>query len=303
LKTNLRQLLLKILEKKSTRESLYSAFLGYDTLAEFGNYVTSQFGPTSGLEITGLNEDLEYDKLADTVFDLTSTAQDLPVSLFCYLMKHLSKVNKLNKIAGQQVLETDDDKMNRFAQKLTAYKLLSQLAGTSVVQEAQAKNPESLLSFVKPLFNEYSKNDEEMAESECEILYISLLLIKMIFTEKKITVRTDLFKDFGAFLKDRRGDSSIPMQLKSLMDEIIACIDSNEKCHVKSKGMCYQDLSTDPETTTSSKFDEALKDLTDPLLPVQAHGLITLTKLIENKDPYAVARKTIIFCVFQVSSV
>jgi len=283
------------------REEFFAAFLGYKISTRFGNYVMSQFGPTGGLEITGISEDLEYDKLADTVFDLISTVEDLAVSLFCYLLKHLSNVNKLNKIA--QVLETEDDKMKRFTKKLTAYKLLSQLASTNVVQDAQAKNPELLLSFIKPLFNEYSKNDEAMKESEYEILYISLLLIKSIFTEKK-KVKTDLFKDFSAFLKDRRDDANIPTQLKLLMNEVIGCImhDSNEKSF-RFKETYYQDLSIDPKTTTSSKFDEALKDLMDPLLPVRAHGLITLTKLIENKDPYAVAHKTIIFGLFQVSSV
>jgi hypothetical protein len=303
LKTNLRQLLLKILEKESTRERFYSAFLGYDTSTGFGNYVMSQFGPTGGLEITGLNEDLNYDELADTVFDLTSTAKDLPVSLFCYLLKHLS--NKLMKITRQQVevLETEDDKMKRFTKKLTAYKLLSQLVNISIVRDAQMKNPELLLSFAKSLFNKYSKNDEAIPESECEILYISLLLIKIIFTEKKTTVKTDLFKNFGAFLKDHRDDSNIPMQLKSLIDEVIACITHNSdgKSHVRPEEAYYQDLSIDPTTTTSHKFVEALKDLTNPLLPVRGHGLLMLTKLIENKDPYAIARKTIIFSLFQVT--
>jgi len=35
---------------------------------------------------------------------------------------------------------------------------------------------------------------------------------------------------------------------------------------------------------TKSKYEEALYDISDPLLPVQGHGLIELTKLIDEKD-------------------
>ena len=44
----------------------------------------------------------------------------------------------------------------------------------------------------------------------------------------------------------------------------------------------------------------ALKDLADPLLPVRAHGLVVLTKLIENMDPCAIARKMVLLQLFNV---
>lgn len=36
---------------------------------------------------------------------------------------------------------------------------------------------------------------------------------------------------------------------------------------------------------TKTKYEEALYDISDPLLPVQGHGLIELSKLIDDKDP------------------
>ncbi|EZA53553.1 Transmembrane and coiled-coil domain-containing protein [Ooceraea biroi] len=301
LKRNLQRLLLKILEEESMREKLYSAFLGHDASTGLGDYVTSQFGPTGGVEITGPNRSLEYEELSGTVFDLVSTTKGLSPSLFCYMLKYLSNANKLSyEVEQRQVLETEDDKMRRVAMQLTAYKLVSQLASTSTVQDAQIKNPEPLLSFIKSLFDEYTKNHQGTQESECEILYISLMLIKIILTERKATVRIDLFKDFSAFLEDRRRNSNMPIQLKSLIDEVVACIithDPSEKHRVRSEKIYYQDMSIDP--TASSKFDEAIKDLADPLLPVRAHGIITLAKLIENKDPCTVARKAIVLRLFQ----
>lgn len=305
LKTNLRRLLLKILEEESTREKIYSAFLGHDTSAGFGDYVTSQFGPTGGLEITGPSKSLEYEELADTALDLTSTVKDLPSSLFRYMLKYLSNMDKLSyEVERRQVLETEDDKVKRIAMQLTAYKLVSQLASTSAVQDAQVQNPEPLLSFIKSLFDEYARSHEDTEAGECEILYISLMLIKMILVERKAALRIDLFKDFGVFLENRREKANMPTQLKSLIDEVISCIityDSKGKSRASSENMCYQDLSVNPKA--SNEFDEAIKDLADPLLPVRAHGLVTLTRLIESRDPCAVARKAVIFRLFQVTDV
>jgi len=295
---NLRHLLLKIFEEEARREKLYSTFLGYDTSAGFGNYVTSEFGPTGGIEITGLNENLDYEKLADTIFDLVSSAKDLSISLFCYMLKFLSNVNKWSEIEQPETLETEDDKIKRITMQLAAHKLLSQLASTSIVQDAQVKNPEPLLSFVKSLFDEYTKNHlDKTEESECEILYISLMLIKMILLEKSAEIKIDLFKDFEVFLEDHLKSSNMPTQLKSLINEVITCIMAHDS-RTKSERKYYQDLSC-----SSDKFNEALKDLADPLLPVRAHGLVTLTKLIETKDPYAVAHNVIILRLFQVTNI
>lgn len=297
LKTNLRRLLLKIFEEETTREKLYSAFLGHNTSARFGDYVTSNFGPTGGIEITGLNKNLDYEELADTIFDLISTTKDLSPSLFCYILKFLSNVNKWSyEVEQPKTLETEDDKIERIAIQLAAHKLLSQLASKSIVQDAQVKNPEPLLSFIKSLFDEYTKSYlDKTEESECEMLYISLMLIKMILVEKSAAIKIDLFKNFKTFLEDHLKNSNVPTQLKSLISEVVTCIITHDS-RTHSDRKYYQDLSS-----SSNKFDEALRDLADPLLPVRAHGLVTLTKLIETKDPYAVARNAIILRLFQVT--
>jgi len=299
LKANLRHLLFKLIfEEEARREKLYSTFLGYDMSAEFGNYVISQFGPTGGIEITGLNENLDYEKRADTVFDLVSSTKDLSTSLFSYMLKFLSNVNKWSEIEQSKTLKTENDKIKRIMMQLAAHKLLLQLASTSIVLNAQVKNPEPLLSFIKSLFNEYTKNHlDKTEESECEILYISLMLIKMILFEKSAAIKIDLFKDFKMFLEDHLKNSNMPTQLKSLVNEVIVCIMTHDS-RTKSERKYYQDLSC-----SSDKFNEALRDLADPLLPVRAHGLVTLTRLIETKDPYAVAHNAIILHLFQVANI
>ncbi|XP_018046767.1 PREDICTED: transport and Golgi organization protein 6 homolog isoform X1 [Atta colombica] len=295
LKTDLRRLLLKIFEEETLREKLYSAFLGHDKSVEFGNYITSEFASTGGIEITGLNKNLDYEKLADTIFDLVSIAKDLSPNLFCYMLKFLLNINKWNyEIEQPKMLETEDDKIERITMQLAAHKLLSQLASTSIIQDAQIKNPEPLLSFIKSLFNEYiKKRQEKTEESECEMLYISLILIKMILLEKNASIEIVLFKDFKTFLEDHLKNSNVSTQLKALINEVVACITTHNS-QIRTERKYYQDLSS-----SSDKFDQALRDLADSLLPIQAHGLVVLTKLIETKDAYAVARNAIILRLFE----
>jgi hypothetical protein len=45
-------------------------------------------------------------------------------------------------------------------------------------------------------------------------------------------------------------------------------------------------------------FDQAMKDLTDPMLPVRAHGLIVLRRLVLEKDPAALSRLDVICNIF-----
>jgi hypothetical protein len=312
LKMNLRRLLSNILTDETIREKLYSVFLGHVTLTEFGDHVTSEFGPTGSIEITGMNDDLEYEELADTVFELITTAKDLSPSLFRYMLRYLYLSN-LNKryltwdVEQPQMLETEDDKMRRITMQLTAYKLLSQLASISTVQDAQVNNPKPLLSFVQSMLHEYmesirTKSQQRETEEESEILYISLMLIKMILIEKRAAINIDLFKEFSTFLQNYRG--SMPTQFRSLIDEVVSCIithDSSVDSQDRFKKKYYEDLSINP--AVSNKFDEAMKDLSDPLLPVRAHGLITFSRLIESNDSSARVRKAIILRLFQVVNI
>ncbi|XP_014469341.1 PREDICTED: transport and Golgi organization protein 6 homolog isoform X2 [Dinoponera quadriceps] len=295
LKKHLQQLLLKILEDETKREELYSAFLGYRTSAGFGDYVTSEFGPTGGIEITGLSEDLEYTELADTVHDLVCIAKNLSPGVFTYVLSFLSNINQTDRIEQREILETEDDRMKHVDMQIAACVLLQQLADMSTVREAQAKKPQWLLSFIKSLFTKYTdaKRLGEMEESECELLYLSLMLVKTS-VEEEAELQIDLFKDFSMFLK-QHVNSRMPKQLKSLINDVVGCVET----YGESSKKYYQDLSVNP--TESDKFDKAVRDLADPLIPVQANGLMTLRKLIESQDPCTVARRGIVLSLLQTN--
>lgn len=304
LKKPLEQLILKLLEEEATREELYSAFLGHDMSMKFGNYVSSEFRVT-GIKITGLSEDLRFEELADTVLNLVSIAKYLSPSIFSYTLKFLSNVNKPNcneRTEQRELLETEDDKIGRICKMQEAgYKLLSLLATEYTIQDAQARNPKPLLSFIKVLFDKYNEKIQDKTEdNECEILYLSLMLIKMILIEKRDTLEIDLFRNFSLFLKrssgTREARSKMPEHLKSMINEVVSCVET----HGRSERTNHQDFSTN--SISSGEFNKAIKDLVDPLLPVRGHGLITLTKLIESRDPCVVASKEIVLHLFKVNT-
>merc|ERR1712045_734148 len=48
-----------------------------------------------------------------------------------------------------------------------------------------------------------------------------------------------------------------------------------------------------------TKYEDALFNIGDPLLPVQGHGLIQLTRLVEDKDEETLAKIDSVRLVFQ----
>lgn len=291
LKNKVRELLLKLLHEVKLQHDLFTAFLGYDTTCNFGGYISTQFGPTGGLEIIGIEKNLVYEELADSLFDLVIPDKELTISLFSCLLKLLSDSMKW---ASNNMLETSSDTIERIEKQLAAIKLLSNLANKSVVQEAHFKNPEPLLNFIKSLFTEHiKKNQSNSEDDDYEIIYISLMLIKMILSSESKMIDQTCFESFAMFLKEQSDNSMIPLQLVELIKEILPLIEHKKQQSENT----YENVSTDYKQT--NKFEEAIRDLSDPLLPVRAHGLITLTKLIEAKDPVTVARKSILLRLFQ----
>lgn len=289
-KIKIKQLILLLLYEESLRNNLFAVFLGHSITNNYGNRLKSKFGPSGGIEIIGIDETCKYEEFADSLFDLTFSIEILSNKLFSYLLKFLSNFIELDQ---QNLLETEDDIIDKIKKQLAAIKLLSSLANISAVQEAQVENPTSLFCFIKSLFNQYiKKNKTSSDESDCEILYVSLMLIKIILNERKKPLNWTIFNDFVIFLKECC-ISNISPQLLLLTQELIKLIETQGKSEYKH----YEDLSVNCKSL--NKFEQALKDLIDPLLPVRAHGLITLTKLIENMDPYAIARKAILLELFK----
>lgn len=302
-RNSIQQLLLLLLNEESVREDLFAQFLDKSSSSNannFGNNLTFQFGPNGGFEITNQDDNPNCEESGDCLLSLVQSDKKLSYNLFCYLLKSLSSYDQKYTAHNANVLISDDDRnigdMHNIEMKLVYAKLLSILAETSAIQEAHVQDPEHLLSFVKSLIREKSQSDKQNRDdigTEFDVLYISLMLIKVILSNRpKAMIEWKPFNELMISLHEMQSFNT-RSELLSLAKEVETLI----KTQGASARPRYQDLSEKSQSVT--EFDRALQDLADPLLPVRAHGLMSLTKLIERNDPDVIAKKDIILCLFQ----
>ncbi|XP_012275451.1 transport and Golgi organization protein 6 homolog isoform X2 [Orussus abietinus] len=296
LKKKVGELLLHLLQEKELRENIFSVFLDHDNIKcsyNFGERLSFTFGPSGGFIISKEKEKPSQEELADSLFDLVHMSKPLSSSLFSYLLKSLSSLTDIRATnSGSCLVATE----HTVWKKITAAKLLCQLGNTSAIQEAQIENPESLLIFIKSLFHQETDNvkSKQLIDSEddnFEILYTSLILVKIVLTGTKKPKKWEPFDDLAQFLNNRFKETS--SEVSSLIQEVLSLI--KLRGHPKRKH--YEDLSVDNESI--DEFEKALNNLADPLLPVRGHGLISLTRLIEASNTTALAKKSVLLCFFQ----
>jgi hypothetical protein len=301
-RNQVQQLLLLILEDELKRETIFSVFLNHNELEsnEFGHHLCFQFGANGGFQITSESILIEQEEIVDCLFDLVTKNGQLSFSLFTYLLKVLPKLNKLSKeVQKGKLLETYTDAMTRIERQISAMKLLTLLSGSTQVQKEQIKNPKPLLDFIEFFFSKIAStsvsNDISIYEQDISILYTSLMFIKIILTDDNIILNWEIFQNFIIKIKQQFNFKKIPKHIVSIVEEMEIIIKKKGK---KLYSKNYTDLSIDVKNI--SEIDKALADLVDPLLPVRAHGIITLTKLIENRHPEVSIKKDFLLCIFQV---
>lgn len=303
LRNQVRELLLKILADDSKRESIFSAFLNYEELNnyEIGEKLNFRFGNNGGFEIISEPLEIEHEKVADCLYDLVEKNELLAFDLFTCLLKILPRMNDTVQNADKGILiETPADTVERIEKQLSVMKLLTLLSSSALVQKAQLKNPTPFLNFIKFYFSKitckkgYSDEGTDLQEQDTSILYTCLMFIKIILTDSNIEKTWEIFQDFITTIKQDYNFEKIPSHITTIVDDI--------KTIVKKKGKSYSnntfDLATDGKKL--SEFEKAVADLADPLLPVRAHGIIVLTKLIERRHPEVTLKKDFLLCVFQV---
>ncbi|XP_015108540.1 uncharacterized protein LOC107035575 [Diachasma alloeum] len=276
-----KELLINLLNSFDLRDKLFCAFLGHDIHpGYFGVRLKFEFGPSGGLEATGEVEESSPEDSADCLLDLVKDSLDLPWHLFNYSQYFFCKTRR-----------READILDRLESQLVVMKLLLTLANCKCVQEHQLRHPEHLIGFITELFDDsfVSRDDDD----HVDILYVSLMLIKEIVAERRKPREWSWtpFENLSRFLKEKLATWECPENLKSLIDEVQRI--------VRQRGVSprFEDLSVDEKN--ESAFDKALKDLTDPLLPVRAHGLITLTKLIETSSSTITGKSDLLVYLFQ----
>lgn len=185
------------------------------------------------------------------------------------------------KTRKEMLLSTEDDLVlvddldEHYANIL---QLLSEMSTSLKVVSSMKSNPEMVLNFIEYFIS----NSHADGNEEC--LTVALVLLNTILSNSDRT--TDL---------EKRCSNLIPVLKK------MATNDSNFNNILCKEALSL--ISSEPQQDSETECGRAITDAFDSLLPVRAHGIIKLTKLIEAKDPETISKKHYIFCLFQVCTV
>lgn len=153
--------------------------------------------------------------------------------------------------------------------------LLSELASSPKIVSSIKSNPSTVLIFIE----HFIINNQTKSNEEC--LTIALVLLNTILSNGDKTEDLEkIFIELIPVLKKMADDDSSVNNI--LCKEALSLITSD---NVKQE---------------ETKFKKAVCDLFDNLLPVRAHGIIALTKLIDSKDKETISKKHYVFCLLQV---
>jgi len=131
----------------------------------------------------------------------------------------------------------------------------------------------------------------------CSSLYKLVLTNGSVLEELKILKeKTSQIKDTSVKLKEQAAELKDIKQKQEnkALDEKKAQLQQKAEAVKKQK-----ELRKKKHQSESSKYEAALFDVSDPLVPVQGHGLITLAKLVEENDKETLDNLDTIRILFQ----
>lgn len=280
LSTKIKDIVLKCFEQlnKNDRYTMIKKYL-------FGNSKLSKIAIEefeSGLAIKCVQFQGDYTKSDVVVYFLTlfkaSTNTVFIQNVFeacTMILIELSSIReqKTNEIYSKRddIVLLDDADEN-YANIL---QLLSEMSTTPKLVSALKANPTIVLPFIEHFISNTKNNTNE----ECVI--IALVVLNTILSN------TNRNKDL-----EHRLQNLIPV-LKEIAQNESGL--TNLLCNE-----AFSLIRCEEKQTKETPCTKAIADVFDNLLPVRAHGIIELTKLIDAKDLETISKKHYIFCLFQV---
>ncbi|KAL1457967.1 hypothetical protein WDU94_008145 [Cyamophila willieti] len=161
-------------------------------------------------------------------------------------------------------------------------KLLNDLGQNIQIEHFVSTNPQHIIMFIEYLIKQSINQDETSSPDNTDSLCTGLTLLTILMSDKN----TPLF-------------SHIIPSLESLLN-----YSTNEEVNILARQVLDQIKAANPNKGRGSKklrgesYEKAMSDACDPLLPVRAHGIVTLTKLILSGDATAKSNKCQLLCLF-----
>lgn len=251
------------------------------SLEEYNSISVQEF--EAGLLIKSSLEKTEYNYYNALLYLLeivnSSVNTGLIRNIFKSSLQMLINVTAVRSNRSNQELLTLEEELNMDdvdQQYAVILQLLSELCNTPKITTLLKDDPSVVVEFIEHFLLRNAKSDEE-----CTTIALVLLntLLSNYTTVKHLKEKyVDLITVLKKFEDDTSSHNSI------LCKEALSMILSNNSAKVNN----------------NTPYSKAIDNVFNSLLPVSAHGLIELTKLINAKDPETISKKHYIFCLFQV---
>ncbi|CAB3250246.1 unnamed protein product [Arctia plantaginis] len=208
-----------------------------------------------------------------------TTDEELILNIFKVSLNVLTELSVKRQMKGNKdILLTEDDPEvildDIDQQYAVVLKLLSEISTSSKIISSLKKNPLMVMDFVQHVI----LNENVESNSDC----VTVALILLNITLSNCNKSTDFQRRFSNLVPILRKMCESDSNMDSILcQEAISLITSGNP------------------KKRDSPCERAITDIFDELLPVKAHGIIELTKLIDNKDAETISKKHYIFCIFQ----
>lgn len=272
LKTKLKDIILKIIESLNKEQV-------FNMIKELINdkfkllYLSvEEYNAGLILKCTSQNIKFSMEERIYLLMNMFNSIESNQVSEFLFdsLLQLFLDMLQSKRSGAQLTLEEDPMLLNDLNEKYAnILLLLSEVSSTPKATSILKKNPIITIDFVEKLLS------TERSSDEC--LTIALVLLNSV-------LENNISEDLGERL----------IRLKPMLEELTKRNDDNSI-------LCKEIMSLiQCDTKADSAYNKALSNVFDSLLPIRAHGIIELTKLIDAGDTEAISKRHYVFCLFQV---
>ncbi|XP_063376485.1 transport and Golgi organization protein 6 [Cydia fagiglandana] len=282
MKTKIKEILIKLLEslcQNDVRSTMIKLLFGNDeervtkiSVEEYDAGIAVKF--VSDVAEYPTKDALEYFM---TLFTASSNLTFVR-AIFESALQILINLTEKRKAKRNNILLTPEDDpiiIDNIDEKyVDILQLLSEICTYPKVISTLKESPAGVLNFIEYfLMRNFGNSDDECVT-------IALVVLNTILENSSVNKDIEkMFSNITPMLKRMAEDDSGLNNI--LCKEALSLI----KCNKPQQ----------PETACA----KAIADVFDPLLPVRAHGIIELTKLIDAKNTEAISKKHFIFCLFQ----
>lgn len=234
--------------------------------AVFGNSnVIYQLGSGGGVYTDEGSDDSDPNNVADSILHLVLSYGNtlLKVKLFVMLLESIIENKELVK-------------------QLIYAKILAEITNDSDVQNSLGEDPACIIPFTKGLMEGHQQFGDD-------IVCLGLMILGII-VDSSIKQKSVDWNVFKCLIEPLKNFKSVNCEINVLANELYELI--------LSRGVIKKNKENVEKVKTN--LSKALEESVDVLLPVRAHGLKELGKLIKAKDQETLKQKDTIFFIFKV---